>query len=277
MALTLAHTFVSAKADGADSTLVQPSHWNAQHALNMSSGFLVGRGAAGSGAAQEVSLSTNFSLTTGNAFDLSSAVALPGTGAITLPKGTTAQQPAGTTSGRLRYNTSLNALEFHNGTAWLPLASSSTALLAANNLSDLANVTTAQTNLALIKMSAAEYRVGTADRVVTVDKVWLSAAQVTITYAASQVLDFSSFINGKITLTGNIAFGAPTNTKAGQMGMIEIVQDSTVARTVTWDAAFKFPNGTDPSLTTTLGGSDFLAYYCPVAGALVCNLLSAVA
>lgn len=43
---------------------------------------------------------------------------LPGTGAVTIPAGTTAQQPGTPTLGMTRYNTTLNYLEFWDGTVW---------------------------------------------------------------------------------------------------------------------------------------------------------------
>lgn len=65
MAISLTHTFVSGKSDGADSTLVQPSNWNEQHNLTCASGVLIGRYSAGSGAAEEISLGSDFSATGG--------------------------------------------------------------------------------------------------------------------------------------------------------------------------------------------------------------------
>ena len=42
-------------------------------------------------------------------------------GAVTLPSGSTATQPTSPTAGMLRFNTSLNMLEFYNGSAWKEL------------------------------------------------------------------------------------------------------------------------------------------------------------
>ena len=44
---------------------------------------------------------------------------------ILLPKGTTAQQPGSPQAGQLRYNTTLNMLEFYNGSAFVQLAGGS--------------------------------------------------------------------------------------------------------------------------------------------------------
>lgn len=54
MALSITHPFTSAKADGTDATLVQPSNWNANHTITMAAGTILGRDTSGSGAAQEL-------------------------------------------------------------------------------------------------------------------------------------------------------------------------------------------------------------------------------
>lgn len=62
MAISLKHAFTSGKADGPDSTLVQPSNWNAEHTLTLATNRLVGRTTAGTGAAEEISVGTGLSL-----------------------------------------------------------------------------------------------------------------------------------------------------------------------------------------------------------------------
>lgn len=54
MAVSLVHAFASAKGDGGDATLVQPSNWNAQHTLNCATGVVLGRATAGTGAVEEL-------------------------------------------------------------------------------------------------------------------------------------------------------------------------------------------------------------------------------
>lgn len=53
MTVSLKHTFQSAKGDGTDATLVQPSNWNAEHTLTLAADSVLGRGAT-SGAATEI-------------------------------------------------------------------------------------------------------------------------------------------------------------------------------------------------------------------------------
>lgn len=54
MTLSLTHAFVSSKSDGADSTLVRPSNWNAEHSLNCATGVILGRVSSGTGAVEEL-------------------------------------------------------------------------------------------------------------------------------------------------------------------------------------------------------------------------------
>jgi hypothetical protein len=77
MVLSLKHSFQSAKADGTDSTLVQPSNWNDEHVLSMADDRLIGRTTAGPGAAEEISVGSNLSLAAG-VLDLASSISLTG-------------------------------------------------------------------------------------------------------------------------------------------------------------------------------------------------------
>jgi len=65
MAVSLKHAFASAKSDGADSTLVQPSNWNAEHSLQLATNRLLGRTTAGTGAAEEISVAGSLTLSGG--------------------------------------------------------------------------------------------------------------------------------------------------------------------------------------------------------------------
>lgn len=100
MALNVKHAFTSAKSDGTDSTLVQPSNWNANHVLTATAGTVLGA-PTGSTTVGEQPL----------AFDASGQSMIP-------PSGTTAQRPATPAAGMVRYNTTFNKLEQYNGTSW---------------------------------------------------------------------------------------------------------------------------------------------------------------
>lgn len=54
MAPSLKHAFQSAKSDGTDNTLVQPSNWNSEHTLTLNTNNVLGRQTAGNGAVEEI-------------------------------------------------------------------------------------------------------------------------------------------------------------------------------------------------------------------------------
>jgi hypothetical protein len=56
MTISLIHDFVSPKSDGSDTTLIQPSNWNAEHALEQATATLLGRKTAATGATEEIPL-----------------------------------------------------------------------------------------------------------------------------------------------------------------------------------------------------------------------------
>jgi hypothetical protein len=108
MAISFKHAFTSAKADGVDSTLVQPSNWNAEHTLTLAAGKVLGRNTSSAGAAQELPL----------AFDTAGNAALSATGSFTTAVGTTGERPGTPVTGMFRFNSSTTSFEGYNGTAW---------------------------------------------------------------------------------------------------------------------------------------------------------------
>ncbi len=66
MTVSLKHSFQSAKPDGADAGLVQPSNWNAEHQISCATQKLLGRATAGNGTVEEIGLGDGLSLVAGN-------------------------------------------------------------------------------------------------------------------------------------------------------------------------------------------------------------------
>ncbi len=84
MTVSLKHTFQSAKPDGTDASLVQPSSWNAEHELTIATNKLLGRATAATGAAEEIAIGTALSISGGTLAVTTVPVANGGTGANTL-------------------------------------------------------------------------------------------------------------------------------------------------------------------------------------------------
>ncbi len=91
------------------------------------------------------------------------------------------------------------------------------------------------------------------------------AASVSITYAATIAPDFTADETRHITLTGPLTLNAPTVT-AGQKIRLILIQDGTGGRTWAVNAAYKWPGGYVPPLSTTAGAIDVLEGYARTTG-----------
>lgn len=113
------------------------------------------------------------------------------------------------------------------------------------------------------KASTAEILDGTDNKYVSPAGIDAALAPVTLTDAATIAVDMDTGRNFKVTLGGNRTMGAPTNITAGRSGVLALTQDGTGSRTVTWNAAYEFIDGTAPTLSTTAGETDTFTYFCP--------------
>lgn len=112
----------------------------------------------------------------------------------------------------------------------------------------------------LDEATAAQFQANTADKALSTDQTWSAADYETLTDAATISVDMGTFINATVTLGGNRTLGNPTNTKNGQTGVIEVVQDGTGSRTLSFGSNYKFAGGSAPTLTTTASAKDYLFY-----------------
>jgi hypothetical protein len=99
---------------------------------------------------------------------------------------------------------------------------------------------------------------------------------VALTDGATITPDFSAANYFSVTLGGNRTLANPSNQTAGQSGTIVITQDGTGGRTLAYGSNYKFAGGTVPTLTTTAGAVDTLAYYVESASRITCRLLNDV-
>ena len=93
--------------------------------------------------------------------------------------------------------------------------------------------------------------------------------------AAAMAINLATNNNFRHTTSENTTLSAPSNPVAGQSGVITITQGAT-ARLLAYNAFWKFPGGTVPTLTAVVGAVDVLAYYVESATRATCQLLKDV-
>ncbi len=99
---------------------------------------------------------------------------------------------------------------------------------------------------------------------------------VTLTDASTVAVDASLGNTFRLTMTSGIgstrALGNPTNSTDGQMILIEVIQDATGSRLLTYGTNYAFGSlVTSPTLTTTANKTDFIGFmYNSTAGKWRC-------
>lgn len=124
--------------------------------------------------------------------------------------------------------------------------------------------------------SLAQYLAGTASKLVQSGVIYTAEVDLGNSGAGTQTIDFSTFINARTTMTGNITTQTLSNVTAGKAGTLTFIQDGSGSRTTVFSTTFKFPGGTVPVLTTTPAAIDVLSYSCRSATVCVASLLKDV-
>lgn len=102
-------------------------------------------------------------------------------------------------------------------------------------------------------------------------------AETTTAFGATVALDFSTFINTNITLTGNVTTMNVANVAAGKAGTIAFTQSGAGSFTTVFNSIFKFSGGAAPALTTgSATAVDILSYSCRSATNCPATLLKDV-
>lgn len=83
---------------------------------------------------------------------------------------------------------------------------------------------------------------------------------ITLTDGATISWDTATGQVATVTLGGNRTMNAPTNLVNGGFYALEIVQDGTGSRTLSWNAVFKFTGATAPTLSTGTGAKDYITF-----------------
>lgn len=114
--------------------------------------------------------------------------------------------------------------------------------------------------------TASELLVGSAHKVAAADTMLDALAWQTITYASTLAPNMNNFVNGSITLTGDMTLNVPTNVKAGRQVAIKLQGNNANERTVTFGMGYV--GDTDELVVTNesrvvlyvhaLGGGEFL-------------------
>ena len=102
------------------------------------------------------------------------------------------------------------------------------------------------------------------------------AVTVVSSVSNQTALDFSLNNDFATTLTENTTLANPSNMDIGQKGRIIITQGET-ARTVAYGSYFKFPTGTVPTVSPTVGVTDILFYDVISATRIAATLVKAFA
>jgi hypothetical protein len=82
--------------------------------------------------------------------------------------------------------------------------------------------------------------------------------EATLTDGANIAWALNTQQAAKVTLGGNRTLDAATNQVAGGVYVLRIIQDGTGSRTLSFNANYLFPNGTDPTLSTGASDKDVL-------------------
>ena len=78
--------------------------------------------------------------------------------------------------------------------------------------------------------------------------------------SASIAINLADSNNFKHTLTEDTTLSAPSNPTAGQAGVIQFNQHASAPKTLAFNAFWKWPGGTDGTLTATNSAVDVMSY-----------------
>lgn len=105
-----------------------------------------------------------------------------------------------------------------------------------------------------------------------------SHAWVDVSEGPTTTIDAAAGNHQRLTLTGNRNMAAPTSPANGQAIWLQVVQDATGGRTLTWDSVFLFENGAAPTLSSTANARDlFVMLYDSAAGRWIVGHFGSIA
>ncbi len=99
-------------------------------------------------------------------------------------------------------------------------------------------------------------------KVLTSDLIETASAPVTLTHGSPTAFDWDAGINREWAITASVTLSNPTNGQPGTWRRLQITQDATGGRVVTWGNQYVHPGGTDAVLSTAANAVDTLYIYC---------------
>jgi hypothetical protein len=97
----------------------------------------------------------------------------------------------------------------------------------------------------------------------------IAAMYANTTVSGNTTLDFSSYQDFKLTLTGNVTLVNPTTEQVGQSGVIVFIQDATGSRTVSLGTDYETPGNTGITLSTAASTTDLVPYKVIASGRIL--------
>lgn len=102
----------------------------------------------------------------------------------------------------------------------------------------------------------------------TVDPV-RGATLTDTTNTGNITLDFATYQNFVLTLTGNVTLVNPSTEAVGQSGFIVLIQDSTGGRTLSLGTDYETAAGSGITLSTTASTTDIVPYIVAASGRIL--------
>jgi len=102
----------------------------------------------------------------------------------------------------------------------------------------------------------------------TVTKNAIAGTQ-TANATGSTTLDFATYQNFVLTLTGNVTLANPTTEAVGQSGFIVMVQDGTGSRTVSLGTDYETAGAGGLTLSTAASTTDIVPYVVAAGGRIL--------
>lgn len=127
-----------------------------------------------------------------------------------------------------------------------------------NNISSSAAIDTSKISGTAVNLSSTQTITGKKTFKQTVQTITTGTDGSTVTF------DLSLGNIHQVTLGGNRTL-AISNETAGQVFIVNLIQDGTGSRTVTWFSTVSWAGGTTPTLTTTASKRDVFGFICTAA------------